>query len=83
MVSSFLLVTLNIDAILDEVTLYQRRKKLDEMTKGEGLGDAYEAIFSRMRAQSRSRSKLGMEVLMWYRMRNDHYMSTSYAMPSG
>ena len=65
MVSSILLVTLNIDAILDEVTLYQRRKKLDEMTKGEGLGDAYEAIFSRMRAQSRSRSKLGMDVLMW------------------
>ena len=65
MVSSFLLVALNIDAILDEVTLYQRRKKLDEMTKGEGLGDAYEAIFSRIRAQSRSRSKLGMEVLMW------------------
>ena len=64
-VSSFLLVALNIDAILGEITLYQRRKKLDEMTKGEGLGDAYEATLSRMKAQSRSRSKLGMDILMW------------------
>jgi len=65
MVSSFLLVSINIDAILDEITLHQRRKKLDEMTKGEGLGDAYAATISRIKAQQRSRSKLGMEVLMW------------------
>jgi len=64
-VSSFLLVALNIDAILGEITLYQRRKKLDEMTKGESLGDAYAATLSRMKVQSRSRSKLGMDVLMW------------------
>ena len=64
-VSSFLLVALNIDAILSEITLCQRRKKLDEITKGEGLGGAYEATLSRMKAQSRSRSKLGMDVLMW------------------
>ena len=65
MISSFLLVSLNIDAILGEITLHQRRKKLDEMTKGEGLGDAYAATLSRVRAQQRSKSKLGMEVLMW------------------
>ena len=65
MVSSFLLVSLNIDAILGEVTLHQRRKKLDEMTKGEGLGDAYAATISRIKTQQRSMSKLGMEVLMW------------------
>jgi len=64
-VSSFLLVSLNIDAILSEVTLYHRRKKLDEMTKGEGLGDAYAATLSRIRMQPRMRAKLGMEVLMW------------------
>jgi len=64
-VSSFLLVFLNIDAILGEITLYQRRKKLDEMVRGEGLGDAYAATLSRMKAQPRNRSKLGMEVLMW------------------
>ena len=53
------------DAILSEVTPYGRRKKLDEMTKGEGLGDAYAATLSRMKEQPRTRSKLGMEVLMW------------------
>ena len=46
MVPSFLLVSLNIDPILDEITLHQRRKKLDEMTNGEGLGDAYAATLS-------------------------------------
>jgi len=65
MLSSFLLISLNIDAILGEVTLYRRRKKLDAMTKGEGLGAAYAATLSRVKAQSGSRSKLGMEVLMW------------------
>jgi len=63
--SSFLLVSRNIDAILGEVTLHRRRKKLDDMTKGNGLGDAYAATLSRMKAQQRSRYKLGMEVLMW------------------
>ena len=53
------------DAILGEVTLYQRRKKLDEMTKGESLGDAYSVTLSRVKAQQGSKSKLGMEVLMW------------------
>ena len=63
--SSFLLVSLNIDAILSELTLHQRRKKLDEMTKGDGLGGAYAETLSRVQGQQRSRSKLGMEVLMW------------------
>ena len=53
------------DAILGEITLHQRRKKLDEMTKGEGLGEAYAATLLRMKAQPESRSKIGMEVLMW------------------
>ena len=35
------------------------------MTKGEGLGDAYMATLSRVKSQQRSRSKLGMEALMW------------------
>jgi len=64
-VPSFLLVSLNMDAILGEITLYKRRMKLDEMTKGEGLGEAYAATISRMKAQLGGRSKLGMEVLMW------------------
>ena len=35
------------------------------MIRGEGLGDPYEAIVSRVRSQQGSRSKLGMQVLMW------------------
>ena len=53
------------DAILGEITLTRRRKKLDGMTKGKGLGDAYTATLSRIRAQPPNISKLGMEVLMW------------------
>ena len=53
------------DAILSEFTLTGRRKKLDEMTKGDGLGGAYTETLSRIKKQPGSRSKLGMKVLMW------------------
>jgi len=53
------------DAILGEATLFRRRKKLDEMTEGKGLGEAYKESLSRLQAQPGSASKLGMEVLMW------------------
>ena len=62
---SFLLTSLNMKAILGEATLTRRRKKLDKTTKGHGLGDAYIATLSRIRALEGSGSKLGMEVLMW------------------
>ena len=64
-VARFLLVSLNIDAILEEVTIYKRRKRLEEMTKGKGLGDAYTATLIRIKSQNGSRSRLGMEALMW------------------
>jgi len=64
-ISSFLLVSLNIDAVLGEITLHQRRKRLDEMTKGKDLGDAYNATLSRVKSHPRSKSMLGMEALMW------------------
>jgi len=35
------------------------------MTKGESLGDAYTETLARIQAQPKSRSKLGMDVLMW------------------
>ena len=53
------------DAILGEITLTRRRKKLDDMTKGDGLGGAYTATLSRIKAQPGNRSKLGMDFLMW------------------
>ena len=63
--SRFLLISLNIDAILGEVTIRQRRKKLEEMTKGDGLSDAYTATLSRLKAQKGYKSVLGLKVLMW------------------
>ena len=62
---SFLLVSLNMDAILGEVILYMRRKNPDEMTKGESLGEAYAATLLRMKEQPGRRLKLSVDVLMW------------------
>ena len=50
---------------MGEITLTRRRKKLDEMTNGDGLGGAYTETLSRIQAQPESRSKLGMDILMW------------------
>ncbi|KAG0632831.1 ankyrin repeat-containing domain protein [Tuber brumale] len=61
----FLLVSLNIDSILGEVTISQRRKKLEKMTQGNGLSDAYMATLNRLRAQKGNKSALGLRVLMW------------------
>ena len=61
----FLLVSLNIDAILGEVTIRRRRKKLEEMTQGNGLSDAYTATLTRLKAQKGHKSELGLKVLMW------------------
>ena len=64
-VCRFLLVSLNIDAILGEVTIGQRRKKLEEMMRGNGLSDAYIATLTRLKAQKGNKPGLGLKVLMW------------------
>jgi len=64
-VSRFLLVSLNIDAILGEVTITQRKKKLEVMARGNGLSDAYTATLRRLGVQEGNRSVLGLKVLMW------------------
>ena len=61
----FLLVSLNVDAILEGVTIGQRRSKLEEMARGNGLSDAYTATLNRLKAQNRNKSVLGLKVLMW------------------
>ena len=53
------------DAILGEITLTRRRRKLDDITNGAGLEDVYTVTLSQMGAQQRNRAKLGIEVLMW------------------
>ena len=61
----FLLVSLNIDLILQESTIYRRRERLKKITDGLRLGDAYGATIERIKAQGVGKSRLGMEALMW------------------
>ena len=63
-ISRFLLVSLNIDAILQETTIHRRRQKLNAMTDGLGLGDAYGATLSRIKGQGGRKPKLGIATLM-------------------
>ena len=64
-ISRFLLVSLNIDAILQETTIYYRRQRLNAMTDGLGLGGAYGATLGRITGQGGRKAKLGMATLMW------------------
>ena len=61
----FLLASLNIEAILQESTVYRRRKRLNRMIDGLGLEDVYGATIERIKAQSGDKSRLGMGALMW------------------
>ena len=60
----FLLVSLNIAAILDETTIHQRREQIERMTHGGGLGDIYSVTLDRIK-QSGGKSRLAMTGLMW------------------
>ena len=64
-ISRFLLVSLNIDAILQETTIHPRRQKLSAMTNGLGLGDAYDATLDRIKGQGGEKARLGMAALVW------------------
>ncbi|KAG0125350.1 hypothetical protein HOY82DRAFT_631732 [Tuber indicum] len=61
----FLLVSLNIDAILQETTIHRRREKLSTMTDGLGLEDAYGAAIGRIKGQGGEKARLGLAALMW------------------
>jgi len=63
--SRFLLVSLNIDAVLQETTIHRRRQKLNAMTDGLGLGDAYGATLGRIKRQGGEKARLGLAALMW------------------
>src|SRR5205807_4247746 len=65
MIYRFLLVSLNIDTILGEVTISERRQKLNDLARGSHLGDAYATTLARMKTQKGNRPRLGMEALMW------------------
>jgi len=61
----FLLVSLNIEAILHESTIHRRRERLNKMADGLELGDAYSATIERIKAQAGDKSRLGMAALIW------------------
>ena len=61
----FLLVSLNIHAILGESTIHRRREQLSKITDGLGLGDAYCTTIERITAQGAGKSRLGIAALMW------------------
>jgi len=62
----FLLVALNIEAILGETSLARRKKMLQKVaTTGVDLDSVYAHTLQRIREQKGGRSRLGMEVLMW------------------
>ena len=65
MITRFLLVSLNMDAILGEATIHQKRQALRRAAQGSGLQDAYHATLDRIKQQGGSKSRLGMEALMW------------------
>ena len=64
-VTRFLLVSLGMDAILAGATIHQRRKALHRVANGLGFQDAYSTTLDRIRQQDGSKSKLGMDALMW------------------
>jgi len=64
-ISRFLLVSLNIDAILQETTIHRRRQKLSAITDGLGLEDAYGATLGRIKGQGGEKARLGIAALMW------------------
>lgn len=62
----FLLVVLNMAAILGEPTKSRRRKLLTTVaTGGVALGDVYGETLRRIREQNDGLSRLGMQSLMW------------------
>jgi len=64
-VSRFLLVSLNIDAILQEPTIHLRRQRLGAMTDGFGLESVYGETLGRIKGQSGNKARFGIAALMW------------------
>ena len=60
-----MLVSLNIDAILQEPTIHRRRQKLNAAIDGLGLESAYAETLGRIKAQGGAKARLGMAALMW------------------
>ena len=60
----FLLASLNIEAILQESTIYRRRERISKMTAGLGLEGVDITTIERIKAQDGDKSILGVGALM-------------------
>ena len=63
--SRFLLASLHIKAILRGTTIARRKKALESIKDGAGLGDAYGVTLERIKAQDEEMTKLAMATLTW------------------
>jgi len=63
--SRFLLISLAVDAILEQTTVYGRRQKLRVMTESLDLKDVYGATLERIKEQGGQETRLEMAALMW------------------
>ena len=61
----FLTISLTIDLISGETTVYGRRRKLRIITEGLGLKDVYGSTLERIKEQGGEKTRLGMAALMW------------------
>ena len=61
----FLLASLHIKAILRATTIARRKKALQSIKGGAGLGDAYGVTLERIKAQDEEKTKLAMATLTW------------------
>ena len=63
--SRFLLASLHIKTILRGTTVARRKKALESIKDGAGLGDAYGVTLERIKAQDEEKTKLAMATLTW------------------
>ena len=63
--SRFLLASLHTKAILRGNTIARRKKALESVKHGAGLGDAYDVTLERIKAQGDEGAKLAMATLTW------------------
>jgi len=63
--SRFLVLSLNIEAILPKSTIYRRRERLNKLADGLGLGEVYGETIERIKAQGGDKSRLRIAALMW------------------
>jgi len=61
----FLLISLTMDAVLEETTAYGRRQRLKTSPEGLDLRGVYDATLERIKEQDGDKTRLGVAALIW------------------